>query len=195
MRAAWEGLEAQAELTRSFAALEAGAGYLDLVEAELRVRFATEYEAMLAELATYVSDRASAGGASEADADRVRARLSNAQAQISDARSRAASAMSQLVRVLGVAPARLELTQSIDGFAAPRFDRALDLARMHTYAMVAAAWSGAPPPAPPRAIDTPDTVIGCTARWQRLFPDLQPRPLADMVRDAVGAFRKDLLAA
>ncbi|MCA3254985.1 MAG: TolC family protein [Alphaproteobacteria bacterium] len=139
--AARQGLEAQAELTRSFAALEAGGGYLDLVESELRVRFATEYEEMLSELATYVTDRASAGGASEADADRVRSRLSNVQAQISDARSRAASAMSQLVRVLGVAPARIDLGQGLDNFLVPRFDRALDLARAHSPELAGAQYA------------------------------------------------------
>ncbi|MEH3086239.1 MAG: TolC family protein [Xylophilus ampelinus] len=110
--------KAQAEGTRSSAALDAASAYLLALQARLVMELSSGYEAMLQELLDYVSARAEAGGASVAERNRVRARVANARSTIADARANLNASLQKLQSLVGEAPQALELAAP-DGMKLP----------------------------------------------------------------------------
>jgi outer membrane protein TolC len=95
--------------TDSSTALEASSAFLAAYQAQLTIEFGREYATMLTDLERYVSARASSGATSPADADRVRARVANTQAILSEARATLFSSLGNLRRLLGGLPDRLSI--------------------------------------------------------------------------------------
>ncbi|MBW8830155.1 MAG: TolC family protein [Burkholderiales bacterium] len=93
----------------SSAGLELAGAYLQALQSRLTIEVSQGYEAMLTELLRFVSERAAGGGASVADRERVRARVASARANIADARASLKVALRNLERLVGSAPARLDV--------------------------------------------------------------------------------------
>lgn len=106
----------------STAGLEIAGAYLQALQSRLTIEVSQSYEAMLTELLRYVSERAAGGGASNADRDRVRARVASARAGIADGRAGLTVALRNLQRLVGeppvaldvAGPANLEIPAAID---------------------------------------------------------------------------------
>jgi adhesin transport system outer membrane protein len=95
--------------TESGAALEIAGAYLQALQARVAIEVGRQHETLLAELLRYITERAAGGGASAADRDRVRARVANARAGIADSRSALTVALRNLQRLVGEAPAAIEI--------------------------------------------------------------------------------------
>lgn len=104
-----EAAEQRRVNTDSSTALEASTAFLAAYQAQLTIEFGREYATMLTDLERYVSARASSGATSPADADRVRARVANTQAILSEARATLLSSLGNLRRLLGGLPDRLSI--------------------------------------------------------------------------------------
>ena len=68
------------------------------------IELSQEYETLLADLLRYISERASGGGASQAERDRVQARVANSRSSISDSRANFQVAVRNLDRLMGIVP-------------------------------------------------------------------------------------------
>jgi len=99
----------QVDGAESTAGLEVAGAYLQALQSRLTIEVSQGYETLLAELLRYVSERAAGGGASAADRERVRARVANARANIADGRAGLNVALRNLERLVGQAPARLDV--------------------------------------------------------------------------------------
>lgn len=86
---------------------ETANAHLDLLRFRLAVKFASEHRESLEGLLEYVTERVRAGGASEAEAERVRARAINASANVIEANGALESAMVSYRRLVGAVPLRL----------------------------------------------------------------------------------------
>jgi adhesin transport system outer membrane protein len=93
--------------TDSATALEAASAFLSVYQAQLIIEYGESYRELLADLERYVSERASSGATSVADADRVRARVANAQSILAEGRASLISAMGNLRRLVGALPERV----------------------------------------------------------------------------------------
>jgi adhesin transport system outer membrane protein len=104
------------------------------------IELSADYESMLGELLRYVGERAKAGGASQADSDRVRARVANVRSSLADSRSTLTSALRDLQRVTGIEPASLNFEGGVSLPAVQGRADALDLARVSNPEL-RAAWA------------------------------------------------------
>jgi len=99
----------QVGAAESSAGLEVAGAYLQALQSRLTIEVGQGYEAMLTELLRFVSERAAGGGASAADRERVRARVAGARSNIADGRAGLKVALRNLERLVGAAPARLDV--------------------------------------------------------------------------------------
>ncbi len=83
--------------------------YLSLANTRLQANMAKDYESQLTELFGYVTKRASAGAASNADKERVRARALNAKSSRIEQEAAHAAAGVELVRLMNLAPGVIRL--------------------------------------------------------------------------------------
>ena len=91
----------QLDGTRSAAALEVSAAYLQVLQTRLSTELSQDYEKLLEELLRYIDARTAAGAASPADQDRVKARVANARAGIADSKASGKVALLNLRRLVG----------------------------------------------------------------------------------------------
>ena len=99
----------QARSADSAAGLETASAYLQALQARIVIELSEEHEQRLKELLNYVDARAQAGGTSQAESSRVRARVANARAVIADSRANLRAALRNLESLVGDAPATLAL--------------------------------------------------------------------------------------
>ena len=99
----------QARSADSAAGLETASAYLQALQARIVIELSEEHEQRLKELLNYVDARAQAGGTSQAESARVRARVANARAVIADSRANLRAALRNLESLVGDAPATLAL--------------------------------------------------------------------------------------
>ncbi len=102
--------ELQRQAATSAASIDVSAAYLQALQLRLNYELSSEYEKMLDELLAYINERASAGGTSNAERDRVRARVSNARAQMADSRANLRTALRNLESLIGEVPGNLDMT-------------------------------------------------------------------------------------
>jgi adhesin transport system outer membrane protein len=93
--------------TDSATALEAASAFLSVYQAQLVIEYGEAYRELLSDLERYVSERANSGATSLADADRVRARVANAQSILAEGRASLITAMGNLRRLVGALPERV----------------------------------------------------------------------------------------
>jgi len=124
-----ESAEFQLSSTISRAAFEGGNAFLTALQARVGIELSGDYESMLGELLRYVGERAKAGGASQADRDRVRARVANVRSGLADSRSTLTSALRDLQRVTGIEPGSLNFEGGVSLPAVQGRADALDLAK------------------------------------------------------------------
>jgi adhesin transport system outer membrane protein len=91
----------------SNASLEVSSAYLQALQSRLTIELSRDYEVLLGELLTYITERANAGGTSTAERDRVRARVANARSQMADARANLRASLRNLQSLIGEEPAGL----------------------------------------------------------------------------------------
>ena len=113
----------------SQAAFEGGNAFLTALQARVVIELSGDYESMLGELLRYMSERAKAGGASQADSDRVRARVANVRSGLADARSTLTSSLRDLQRVTGIEPGSLNFAEGVSLPSLQDRMAALDLAK------------------------------------------------------------------
>lgn len=101
--------ELQYQAAVSEASQEAAGAYLQALQARINLAMGERYESQLARLLTLMEARASGGGASEAERNRVQARVSNARAQMAEGASTLRSAMRRLNALIGQTPQAFEL--------------------------------------------------------------------------------------
>lgn len=133
--------EATALISRnaaSLAALESANVYLATLQSRLIIGYTVEYEALLRKLLQFMVDRAGAGGASPADLERVRARVENIRAAISENRAGLVTNLTQFVRLIGQLPERLEIPRSLTGPLPGDEQRAISAALDRNYELRAA---------------------------------------------------------
>jgi TolC family type I secretion outer membrane protein len=97
----------QLQAAVSSASLETASAYLQALQARLALALGSDYERLLGQLLTHITDRAQAGGASGAERDRVRARVANARAQMADSRANLRAALRNLASLTGQTPQQL----------------------------------------------------------------------------------------
>lgn len=88
-------------------ALDAGGAHLDLLQYRLALQFARDYRIGLEQLFQYVDRRAQGGGASAAEAERVKARAINARSTVIEAQGALESALVSYRRLTGGVPEAL----------------------------------------------------------------------------------------
>jgi len=91
----------------SSASLEVSSAYLQALQSRLTIELSRDYEVLLGELLTYITERANAGGTSTAERDRVKARVANARSQMADARANLRAALRNLQSLIKDEPAGL----------------------------------------------------------------------------------------
>ncbi|MET0282731.1 MAG: TolC family protein [Steroidobacteraceae bacterium] len=99
----------QQQGANSAAGLEAASAYLQALQSRMVIALSEEHEGRLQELLGYITRRAEAGGTSEAEAARVRARVANARATIADSRANLRTALRNLESLLQETPAALTI--------------------------------------------------------------------------------------
>jgi len=107
---------------QSVAALEAGDIYLSTLQSQLIVGYTAEYEQELRRLLRYMENRAGAGGASASDLQRVRGRVENIRASVSENRAGLITNLTQFARLVGRLPERIAIPPSL-GIALPETER------------------------------------------------------------------------
>ncbi len=108
-----QAAELQLDSAGSEALLEAAGAYVAVLQSGLALQLGADYQALLDELLRYVSERAAAGGTSNADRDRVRARVANVRGSLSDSRAALDVALRQVERLTGLTPAQLDLMDAV----------------------------------------------------------------------------------
>jgi adhesin transport system outer membrane protein len=96
----WQGAVSSANLQVSNA-------YLQALQARVGLELSGDYEKLLGELLAQVTARAEAGGTSNAERDRVRARVANARSQMADSRANLRASLRTLETLIGETPAHL----------------------------------------------------------------------------------------
>lgn len=92
--------------------LEVANAFLATLQSKLVVTMGEEYELLLKELEDYMKARAAGGGASQADFNRVKSRVSNLRSALTDARASAKVNARNLERLIGDLPAWLDMSGS-----------------------------------------------------------------------------------
>jgi adhesin transport system outer membrane protein len=103
-------VDLQWEAAVSNVSLEAASAYLQALQLSLSLELSREYESLLGELLTYISDRAAAGGTSTAERDRVKARVANVRSQLADTRANLRASLRNLQSLIGQVPQGLGLS-------------------------------------------------------------------------------------
>jgi outer membrane protein TolC len=93
----------------SKALLDGGLAFLGVLQARVGLSLGEQYETRLAELARYIGERAAAGGTSQAEADRLRARVANVRSTLADTRAQLLSALRNMERLYGAVPPALSI--------------------------------------------------------------------------------------
>jgi adhesin transport system outer membrane protein len=93
----------------SKALLDGGLAFLGVLQARVGLSLGEQYETRLAELARYIGERAAAGGTSQAEADRLRARVANVRSTLADTRAQLLSALRNMERLYGAVPPALSM--------------------------------------------------------------------------------------
>jgi outer membrane protein TolC len=93
----------------SKALLDGGLAFLGVLQARVGLSLGEQYETRLAELARYIGERAAAGGTSQAEADRLRARVANVRSTLADTRAQLLSALRNMERLYGDVPPALSM--------------------------------------------------------------------------------------
>jgi adhesin transport system outer membrane protein len=101
------------ENARSLAILAAADAYLSVLQSQLIITYAEEYEQRLQALATVMEQRVAAGGSSGAELERVRGRIQGIRATISDVRAGLSTSLSDLVLLTGQQPQAIRLPLDI----------------------------------------------------------------------------------
>lgn len=101
------------ENARSLAILSTVDAYLSVLQSQLIITYAEEYEQRLQALATIMEQRVSAGGSSVAELERVRGRIQGIRATISDVRAGLSTSLSDLVILTGQQPKAVRLPLDI----------------------------------------------------------------------------------
>lgn len=122
----------------SLAALEVANIYLATLQSRLIMGYTEEYEALLRKLLQFMTDRATAGGASPADLERVRARVENIRAAISENRAGLVTNLTQFVRLVGRLPERMEIPRALTAPLPGDEQRAIGTALDRNYELRAA---------------------------------------------------------
>jgi len=107
------------ENARSLAILAAADAYLSVLQSQLIITYAEEYEQRLQALATVMEQRVTAGGSSGAELERVRGRIQGIRATISDVRAGLSTSLSDLVILTGQQPEAIRLPLDIN-FSIPK---------------------------------------------------------------------------
>lgn len=103
-RALARSSELVASASRDQIALETANAHINLLRFKLSADFAIDHQQTLERLFDYVNERVSAGGASPAEAERVKARAINARSAVIDATGALESAMVSYRRLVGAVP-------------------------------------------------------------------------------------------
>ena len=104
-----ESSDVQLQGSISSASLDVASAYLQTTQASLNIELSRSYEALLTELLEYINNRAQAGGASNAERDRVRARVANARASIADSKATLRTLLRNLESLIGEVPGELAI--------------------------------------------------------------------------------------
>ncbi|MFM1989645.1 MAG: hypothetical protein RJA99_2602 [Pseudomonadota bacterium] len=110
-------------------ALDAGGAHLDLLQYRLALQFARDYRTGLEQLFQYVERRAQGGGASAAEAERVKARAINARSTVIEAQGALESALVSYRRLTGGVPDALRTDDLASIRDLPELELALAQAR------------------------------------------------------------------
>jgi TolC family type I secretion outer membrane protein len=102
-------VDLQWEAAISNVSVEAASAYLQALQLSLSLELSREYESLLGELLTYISDRAAAGGTSTAERDRVKARVANVRSQLADTRANLRASLRNLQSLIGQVPQGMNL--------------------------------------------------------------------------------------
>ena len=97
----------QTQGAESAVSLDVASAYLQATQVTLNIELSRGYEALLMELQEYITQRAQAGGASNAERDRVRARVANARSSIADSKANLRTLLRNLESLIGEAPGPL----------------------------------------------------------------------------------------
>lgn len=92
------------------ASQETAGAYLQALQARINLAMSERYEQQLARLLALMEARASGGGASAAERNRVQARVSNARAQMAEGASTLRSALRRLSALIGQTPQAFEVS-------------------------------------------------------------------------------------
>ncbi len=104
--------------SKSGVSLDVASAYLQVTQATLNLELSRGYEKQLLDLLEYINQRAKAGGASNAERDRVRARVANVRSGIADAKANQRSLLRNFQSLVGEAPDTL-LVQAPDWLRIP----------------------------------------------------------------------------
>lgn len=104
---------------------EVGTVFLSVVQSLLIVGFTADYESRLGELLTHIRNRTEVGGASGADYERVKSRVDNTRALLSENRAGLMVNLSQLYRLIGAWPQQIVVPESLGIVIPEHLDTAL----------------------------------------------------------------------
>ncbi|MEI7444416.1 MAG: TolC family protein, partial [Burkholderiales bacterium] len=124
-----EAAEAGLGSARDQLALDAGTAHLDLLQYRLALQFARDYRVGLEQLYQYVERRSQGGGASAAEAERVKARAINARSTVIEAQGALESALVSYRRLTGGVPEALRTDDLASIRDLPELESALTQAR------------------------------------------------------------------
>jgi adhesin transport system outer membrane protein len=128
-RALYQAALAGLGSARDQLALDAASAYLDLLQFRLQLQFAREYRVGLERLYAFVERRSQGGGASAAEAERVKARAINARSTVIEAQGALASALVSYRRLVGGVPEAIRTDDSGGPRDLPSVDEALARAK------------------------------------------------------------------
>lgn len=128
-RALYQAALAGLGSARDQLALDAASAYLDLLQYRLQLQFARDYRVGLERLYAFVERRAQGGGASAAEAERVKARAINARSTVIEAQGTLESALVSYRRLVGGVPEAIRTDDSGGARDLPSVDAALARAK------------------------------------------------------------------
>jgi adhesin transport system outer membrane protein len=128
-RALYQAALAGLGSARDQLALDAASAYLDLLQYRLQLQFARDYRIGLERLYAFVERRAQGGGASAAEAERVKARAINARSTVIEAQGALESALVSYRRLVGGVPEAIRTDDSGGARDLPSVDAALARAK------------------------------------------------------------------
>ena len=121
--------QAGVAVTRDQVTVDAASAHLDVLQFALTSEFAQEYRAELEKLFALVNARVEAGGASPAEAERVKARAIGARSSVIEAGGSLESALLTYRRLVGAVPGTILADDVLAPSALPPLDVALERAK------------------------------------------------------------------